>query len=58
MSISTDVSIPRLRADLRGQVIGPDDAGFDEARAVVAGGSIADRGSSSRSLARPMSSGS
>ena len=38
MSISTDVSIPRLRADLRGQVIGPDDAGFDDARAVVAGG--------------------
>jgi FAD/FMN-containing dehydrogenase len=38
MSISTDVSMSRLRADLRGQVIGPDDAGYDEARTVVLGG--------------------
>jgi FAD/FMN-containing dehydrogenase len=31
---SQAVSIPRLRADVAGQVIAPDDAGYDDARAV------------------------
>ncbi len=35
---NTTVSIPRLRAVLSGQVIAPDDAGYDEARAVFYGG--------------------
>ena len=37
-SIATTVSIPRLRADLTGTVITPDDAGYDEARQVMLGG--------------------
>jgi FAD/FMN-containing dehydrogenase len=32
------LSIPELRADFGGQVIGPDDVGYDEARTVFAGG--------------------
>jgi FAD/FMN-containing dehydrogenase len=32
------ISIPELRTKVRGQVIAPDDAGYDEARTVVAGG--------------------
>jgi hypothetical protein len=32
------ISIPQLRAVLNGRVIGPDDAGYDEARAVFYGG--------------------
>jgi len=35
-SLST-VSLPQLRADLRGRVIGPDDPGYDEARLVMSG---------------------
>ena len=35
---SAAVSIPRLRAALNGRVIAPDDAGYDEARAVFYGG--------------------
>ena len=37
-SVTSTISIPRLRADVRGQVIGPDDDGYDRARTVVAGG--------------------
>ncbi len=32
------ISIPQLRADFGGRVIGPDDVGFDEARTVFPGG--------------------
>ena len=32
------ISIPRLRAVLNGRVIAPDDAAYDEARAVFYGG--------------------
>src|SRR6185503_176088 len=32
------LSIPKLRAALKGRVIGPDDAGYDEARTVFIGG--------------------
>jgi len=32
---SQDISIPDLRSDLNGEVIGPDDAGYEEARQVV-----------------------
>ena len=38
MSTPTSISIPKLRADVRGQVIGPDDAEYDQARAVFYGG--------------------
>jgi FAD/FMN-containing dehydrogenase len=31
------ISIPQLRADLKGRVIAPDDAGYDEARTVFSG---------------------
>lgn len=34
----TDISIPRLRAILKGRVIAPYDAAYDEARAVFYGG--------------------
>src|SRR5918999_1306741 len=34
----TNISIPKLRATLNGRVITPDDAGYDEARAVFYGG--------------------
>lgn len=34
MTITLRDSIPELRAELRGQVIGPDDAGYDQARSV------------------------
>ena len=34
----TTISIPELRATLDGRVIAPDDAGYDEARAVFYGG--------------------
>jgi FAD/FMN-containing dehydrogenase len=37
-SVSTTISIPQLRADVRGRVIAPDDEGYDAARTVVAGG--------------------
>ena len=32
---SKDISIPDLRSDLNGEVIGPDDAAYDEARQVI-----------------------
>jgi FAD/FMN-containing dehydrogenase len=35
---NTDLSIPKLRADFKGPVIGPDDPGYDEARTIVYGG--------------------
>jgi hypothetical protein len=35
---NTDLSIPQLRADFKGPVIGPDDPGYDEARTIVYGG--------------------
>ena len=38
MSTPTSISIPKLRADVSGQVIGPDDAEYDRARAVFYGG--------------------
>jgi FAD/FMN-containing dehydrogenase len=34
----TGISIPQLRADIKGHVIAPDDPGYDEARAVFYGG--------------------
>ncbi|MGH2384677.1 MAG: FAD-binding oxidoreductase, partial [Candidatus Limnocylindria bacterium] len=37
-SVTSPISIDRLRADVRGRVIGPDDDGYDEARTVVMGG--------------------
>jgi FAD/FMN-containing dehydrogenase len=37
-SSTTALSIPGLRADVKGRVIGPDDAGYDEARTVFYGG--------------------
>ena len=37
-SVTSTISIPQLRADVRGQVIGPDDDGYDQARTVVTGG--------------------
>ncbi len=40
MGNATTLSIPRLRAELRGRVIEPDDPGYDEARAVVFNGAI------------------
>jgi FAD/FMN-containing dehydrogenase len=38
MTTPTSISIPKLRADVRGPVIGPDDAEYDRARAVFYGG--------------------
>ena len=38
MTTPTSISIPKLRADVSGQVIGPDDAEYDQARAVFYGG--------------------
>ena len=38
MSTSSTISIPKLRADVSGQVIGPADAGYDEARTPFYGG--------------------
>jgi hypothetical protein len=38
MTTPTSISIPKLRADVNGQVIGPDDAEYDQARAVFYGG--------------------
>ena len=38
MTTPTSISIPKLRADVRGPVIGPDDAEYDQARAVFYGG--------------------
>ena len=35
---ATRLSIPQVRADIKGRVIGPDDAGYDEARTVMFGG--------------------
>jgi len=37
-SAATDISIPQLRADLNGQVITPEDPGYDETRTVFYGG--------------------
>ncbi len=37
-STPTTLSIPRLRAILKGRVIAPEDAAYDEARAVFYGG--------------------
>ncbi len=34
----TSVSLPELRAELRGRVIGPEDADYDDARTVFVGG--------------------
>lgn len=36
-STTTPISIPRLRASVRGRVIAPDDSGYDEARKVFVG---------------------
>ena len=38
MTTPTSISIPKLRTDVRGPVIGPDDAEYDDARAVFYGG--------------------
>jgi FAD/FMN-containing dehydrogenase len=38
MTTPTSISIPKLRADVSGPVIGPDDAEYDQARAVFYGG--------------------
>ena len=35
---TSTISISRLRADLKGRVIAPDDAGYDEARTIFPGG--------------------
>ena len=35
--LTAPLSIPRLRADLKGRVIAPDDEGYDQARMVVYG---------------------
>ena len=40
---SQHISIPDLRSDLNGEVIGPDDAAYDEARQVFFKASTADR---------------
>jgi FAD/FMN-containing dehydrogenase len=37
LSTTTSISIPQLRASVRGRVIAPDDAGYDEARTVFLG---------------------
>ena len=37
-SIATAISIPKLRNDLAGRVIAPDDADYDDARTVMMGG--------------------
>jgi FAD/FMN-containing dehydrogenase len=37
-SVSSTISIPQLRTEVRGRVIAPDDDGYDAARTVVAGG--------------------
>ena len=37
-SIANAISIPKLRADLAGRVIAPDDADYDDARTVMLGG--------------------
>ena len=38
LSSSSGISMPDLRDELSGRVIGPDDAGYDEARTVFPGG--------------------
>jgi hypothetical protein len=38
MTTPISISIHKLRADVRGPVIGPDDAEYDQARAVFYGG--------------------
>jgi FAD/FMN-containing dehydrogenase len=38
VSLPSTLSIPDIRSAVRGRVIAPDDAGYDEARTVVAGG--------------------
>jgi len=52
---TSSISISRLRADLKGRVIAPDDAGYDEARTIFPGGIDRRRLSSSDSQTPPMS---
>ena len=51
----TTISIDKLRTDVEGRVIGPDDPGLDQARAVFYGGIDRRPRSSCRSRTTPTS---